>query len=261
MADKKRIVVFGGRELAAKCMEILIQRDDVEIVGVLTRKETDNLWYGKEPCIEILKKYNLHRIETEDDVLDIDADMAFSFLHWNILKKHVIDHFKDGVINLHPAPLPMYRGCWTYQRAIINGDKQFAMTLHYIDPGTDTGDIIKVGWFDMDPNATLIEIYEQTLSQGIELFREMMPSILNGTAPRTTQQELLDKGQPTDFCLARAYKEKEVSLDWPPEKIYNFTRAMDSPVKQGLYKYEPAYLLINGRKVYLTVTEPKLFGK
>lgn len=261
MTDKKKIVVFGGRSLAAQCTEMLITEGNCEVVGILTKKETDNLWYGHDDTIDIVNKYNLPRIEKESDCLDVDADVAFSFLHWNILKQDVIDHFPEGVINLHPAPLPRYRGCWTYQRAIINGDTRFATTLHYIDPGTDTGDIIKVGWFDVDPQWTVMEYFQETLKHGVELFREMMHPILDGTAPRTSQDQLLADGAPTDFCLSKAYKEKEVGLAWEPEKIYEFTRAMDFHIKDGVYKYEPAYLSINGKKVYLTVTPPKVFGK
>ena len=260
MVDTKKIVVFGGREVAAQCLEHLVQQENVEIVGVLTRKQSDNLWYGKEPCLDVIKKYNLPRFEKEDDVLSIEADLAFSFLHWNVLTQKVIEHFRQGVINLHPAPLPRYRGCWTYQRAIMNGDKQFAMTLHYIDPGTDTGDIIKVAWFDMDPQCTVTQLYEQTCRAGFELFKQMLPAILKGAAPRTPQREFIEKGESTNFCLSKAFKEKEVLLDWGLERIYNFARAMDFPLKKGMYKYEPAYLMINAKKVYLTVISPELFG-
>lgn len=117
---RKKVIVMGGRSLAARCLKLLLKDKRVEIVGVVARKEDERFWYGKEPVLRLVRKYDLKTI-TEKDVLNMDADLGFSILHWNILTRDVIDRFKEGVINLHPAPLPRYRGCWTYQRAPISG--------------------------------------------------------------------------------------------------------------------------------------------
>lgn len=249
---------MGGRSLAARCLKLLLKDKRVEVVGVVTREERERLWYGKEPVLRLVKKHNLKTI-SEKNVLNMDVDLGFSILHWNILTKDVIGRFKEGIINLHPAPLPRYRGCWTYQRAIINGDKEFAMTLHYIDEGVDSGDVIKVEWFKITPEMAVKDVYNEALKAGYRLFKDMLPCIIDGSVRRVTQKELISKGERMHFSLAKAYGNKEVDLNWPPEKLYNFVRAMDFPVNSVTYKYEPAYIIVNGRKIYLTVTPVKTF--
>jgi len=45
-------------------------------------------------------------------------------------------------VNSHYAPLPRYAGYWPELWAIWNDEKDFAVTIHYIDRGVDTGNII-----------------------------------------------------------------------------------------------------------------------
>lgn len=47
-----------------------------------------------------------------------------------------------GFINLHPSLLPEYRGMAPQHWPIINGESKTGVTVHYVDEGTDTGDII-----------------------------------------------------------------------------------------------------------------------
>ena len=48
-----------------------------------------------------------------------------------------------GTINCHAGKLPFYRGRNVLNWAIINGESEFGITVHFIDDGIDTGDIIK----------------------------------------------------------------------------------------------------------------------
>lgn len=47
-----------------------------------------------------------------------------------------------GFINLHPSLLPQYRGRAPQHWPIINGEKETGVSVHYVDTGFDTGDII-----------------------------------------------------------------------------------------------------------------------
>jgi methionyl-tRNA formyltransferase len=59
-----------------------------------------------------------------------------------LLKRNIISVPKSGCINLHPSLLPYYRGMSPQHWPIINGDKETGVTVHFIDEGIDTGDII-----------------------------------------------------------------------------------------------------------------------
>ena len=73
----------------------------------------------------------------------LSADLIISIRYGVILQKPIIALAKHGVINLHSGQLPNYRGVMATFWALLNGDKQLATSLHFIDDCTiDTGSII-----------------------------------------------------------------------------------------------------------------------
>lgn len=74
---------------------------------------------------------------------DIDkADVVFSIYEKNLFSKDFLKGKK--IFNFHHGILPSYRGTGTHTWAIVNGEKEFGITLHEIDEGIDTGPIIDV---------------------------------------------------------------------------------------------------------------------
>ncbi|MHC4295127.1 MAG: formyl transferase [Planctomycetota bacterium] len=58
-----------------------------------------------------------------------------------ILTERIISIPKTGTLNAHPGLLPAYRGEDTMRWAILNGDP-IGVTVHFIDRGVDTGEIV-----------------------------------------------------------------------------------------------------------------------
>lgn len=77
--------------------------------------------------------------------LDIEYIVLAGYL--NILSPNIIKAFDKKIINIHPSLLPKYGGDGMYgmrvHRAVIeNGEKVSGATVHFVDEGTDTGEII-----------------------------------------------------------------------------------------------------------------------
>lgn len=70
-----------------------------------------------------------------------EADIVFSIYEKKLFTKEFIDS-KKKVFNFHHGKLPDYRGCGTHTWAIVNGEKDFTITLHEVDYGIDTGAVI-----------------------------------------------------------------------------------------------------------------------
>ena len=83
--------------------------------------------------------------------------------------------------NFHPAPLPEYRGRDLCYHAIMNGEKEFGATIHYMDENFDTGDIIEVKKFDIKHWWTAEELSNQAKLVSQELFVKYLPLILENT--------------------------------------------------------------------------------
>lgn len=67
-----------------------------------------------------------------------------------ILKPAVLDMPRLGCINVHPSLLPRYRGPAPFYWMRRNGERVAGVTVHYMDEGIDTGDIIAQETFEME---------------------------------------------------------------------------------------------------------------
>lgn len=72
---------------------------------------------------------------------DFKIDYCFSFgVH--ILRGELLIIYKNRIINFHPSLLPKYSGLCAIDQAIANGEDVLGNTAHFIDEGSDTGEII-----------------------------------------------------------------------------------------------------------------------
>ncbi|MCZ6603189.1 MAG: formyltransferase family protein [Planctomycetota bacterium] len=111
-----------------------------------------------------------------------------SYGYRHILKMEVLKRLPDRAINLHISYLPWNRGTdpnlWSFAE-----DSPKGVTIHYIDEGIDTGDIIvqrKVE-FPKSERQTLATTYEKLHVVIQELFREHWRDIKRGRCPRRRQ--------------------------------------------------------------------------
>lgn len=159
--------------------------------------------------------------------------------------------FRHGIINLHFAPLPYYRGSKTLSHAIINNEKQYGLTLHYIDEHLDTGPIIAVKWAPLDQNQTALEIMRHFEDLALEFFQEYIEKMILTILPATPQQTIImqEHIQP-HICTRSSFKKLyRISLDWPFQKIHTYVRALT------LAKPEKPFVEKNGQRIFLSLSE------
>jgi len=144
-------VLFTGRKLvSARCLEFL-HESGIEVVGVLT----DN-HLSVSPTADTAMRLGMP-VLTHDGVGDLLAsgelqiDLCLSMLYWRKLTSPFLNTPRRGAINFHPAPLPRYKGCGGYNLAILEARADWGVTAHYMDETIDTGAIIEVDSFPIDP--------------------------------------------------------------------------------------------------------------
>jgi len=59
-----------------------------------------------------------------------------------VLKEPMLQAFPRRIINLHPSLLPKYPGVEAWKQALVAGEKITGCTVHYVDAGIDSGEII-----------------------------------------------------------------------------------------------------------------------
>lgn len=73
---------------------------------------------------------------------DFGTDLVVLAGYMAILSPEFIGAFYGRIINVHPSLLPKYPGLRAIEQAIEAGENQTGVTVHYVDEGVDTGDVI-----------------------------------------------------------------------------------------------------------------------
>ncbi len=126
---------MGRKEVGRGALQWLLNRDDVEVVGVMT---DNHLEYSPTGELAADRSLPLYTFEAALRLLEqgkLDHDLSLSMLYWRKLKKEFLSTPSLGAINFHPAPLPDYKGTAGYNLAILNRMDEWAATAHYMDEG------------------------------------------------------------------------------------------------------------------------------
>lgn len=86
----------------------------------------------------------------------------------------------SALYNIHFSKLPAYKGVYTSAWPILAGESQSGVTLHKIDAGIDTGDIIAQAEFDLLPQETARTLYFKYMEVASSLLGENMDLLLSG---------------------------------------------------------------------------------
>lgn len=92
--------------------------------------------------IQFVRCPKINSIETYKLVKAVNPDLCIIAHFERLIKSPILEIPRMGFINLHPSLLPWYRGMSPQHWPIINGDQETGVTVHYVDAGVDTGDII-----------------------------------------------------------------------------------------------------------------------
>jgi methionyl-tRNA formyltransferase len=161
-----------------------------------------------------------------------------------MLSKAFLDLFPKGCINLHPAFLPYNRGNYPNVWSIVEKTPA-GVTLHYIDEGLDTGDIVAQEKVVIEPTDTGGTLYRKLELAALELFQRTWPSIELGTAPRRRQRA--EPGTCHRRTDVGAIDEIDLEHMYRAEDLINILRARTFPPHPG------AFFRSNGKKIYLSL--------
>jgi phosphoribosylglycinamide formyltransferase-1 len=70
----------------------------------------------------------------------VELVVCAGYMH--LLRPSFIDRFDGRVVNVHPAPLPDFPGAHPLEDLLAAGAPEAAATVHYVDEGVDTGEVI-----------------------------------------------------------------------------------------------------------------------
>lgn len=91
-----------------------------------------------------------------------------------MVKAPLLEAFPRRIINIHPSLLPKFPGIAAWQRALSSGDTKTGCTVHYVDAGMDTGEIIAQGEVPIHPTDTADALHARIQTAEHTLYPEVI---------------------------------------------------------------------------------------
>lgn len=122
------------------------------------------------------------------------VSFALSFGYRHIIRKEVLDRMT--VVNVHVSLLPWNRGADPNLWSWVDGTPK-GVTIHYVDEGIDTGDVIYQEPVTFGEGETLATSYAKLQGAALALLQKHWAEIRSGRCQRTPQ-----RGQGSSHRLA-----------------------------------------------------------
>lgn len=193
-----RIAILGRTGLLFKTMKLLTERGhDVVLVGTCKAApeyevtEADFEQYAKSHEIPFFCNANLRDDSVVEMLRQVNADIAVSVNWMNIIGEASIRCFKFGILNAHAGDLPRYRGNACPNWAMILGEKQIAVSVHFMEANKlDSGDILVKGYLPISKRTRIGEIYAWLEDVIPGMFAEAISGLEAGTIiPKKQSQD------------------------------------------------------------------------
>lgn len=158
------VILLGLNRYGERVYDWLVDRDDANVMCVVTDES----------------QYSTIRELTPD--LLVSAGFKY------IVPEDILKIPELGAINLHHSYLPYNRGYNPDVWSIIEGTPA-GVSVHYMTPDVDAGDIIDRRNVEIKPDDTSKSLYERLEKHQVDIFQENWDDIKSGTTKTITQDE------------------------------------------------------------------------
>jgi methionyl-tRNA formyltransferase len=226
---KMRIGYFADGPWSHNALDAILKDKTLEIVFICARFDTQDKVLRTKAMhhgIQFVVHPNINSKEFMDFLLGACCDLFVSMSFNQIFKNDVINIPKEKTINCHAGKLPFYRGRNVLNWALINDEKDFGVTVHYVDDGIDTGDIILQRCYPITDDDDYSTLLNRSYSYCAEILVDAIKIIQSGVVKRIRQDSIHPVGF---YCPQR--KLGDESLDWSltSREVFNFVRAISKP--------------------------------
>lgn len=243
-----RVFLITSHYMGVLYIDELLRAGD-EIVGVVAWPDSGG-WYVPieyDVRTKAFQKYlplyepdpkKLNSPEFVSVVRNLRPDFIVSGYYPKLFRQALLSIPPGGCVNIHPTGLPRFRGLSPYFTHMLFGDSRNYITMHWLDPGADTGDIIAQASVEILPDDTGFTCGHRLTEAGALMFREYWPLVKAGTAPRTPQDPSIASVFNFDWSLA------EINWGKSATEVWNLVRSLSKPLNG-------AWTTIGGRRLYV----------
>ncbi|MBC8947563.1 MULTISPECIES: methionyl-tRNA formyltransferase [Xenorhabdus] len=232
MSDSLRIIFAGTPDFAARHLAALLNSQH-QVVGVLAppdkpagrgKKLTPSpvKVLAEEHDIPVFQPKTLRTEESQQWVMEQQADIMVVVAYGLILPQAVLDIPHLGCLNVHGSLLPRWRGAAPIQRSIWAGDQETGVTIMQMDAGLDTGNMLLKAICPITNEDTSASLYEKLADIGPKALLNTLDLITSGTLQPEIQDDTLT-------TYAEKLSKDEAKVDWhlPASQIERCIRAFN----------------------------------
>ncbi len=194
-----RILFMGTPAFAVASLRRLVE-DGHDVCGVFTQPDKPKnrgmklqfspvKEYAAEREIPVFQPLKMRDAETLKTVRKLAPELIVVAAYGKILPEEILNFPRYGSINVHSSLLPAYRGAAPINWAILNGEAETGVSIMYMAQGVDSGDVIRTAKTAIDPDENALELTERLALLGAQALSETIPTLADGTASRTPQDE------------------------------------------------------------------------
>lgn len=256
--EKFRIGYFADGPWGHNALDKLLADPDIEVCFIVPRNDTKDEFFKKraeENQIDYLFPVKVNSDEFYELATSYNCDLFVSMSYNQIFRRRIMELPKHKTINCHAGKLPFYRGRNILNWALINDEKEFGITVHYVDDGIDTGDIILQRTYpitDEDNYDTLLEV---AYKECPNILYQAIKEIQNGTSHRIPQDVISKHGL---YCGMRSIGDEVIDINLTSRELFNFVRAICTPGPRAVAYLDGTPVYIN--KVIYNPDFPKYKG-
>jgi methionyl-tRNA formyltransferase/catechol 2,3-dioxygenase-like lactoylglutathione lyase family enzyme len=244
-----RVAYFGrsNEYLSVQGLEIALANPDLSIVSVTAgRGDETAATDGQLQRIarrEGIALRNLRSVRRDAGLLDL----VISFSNPVIFPTDFLSSVRFGVINLHPAPLPAYRGSHGIEHAILEGAEWFGATLHFCAADVDAGAIIDEERVPVGPHDNARTVWANVDEASLALLaRNLERIVADARLGRRVTSRPQNETAARYFDRHSLPDEAAVDLSASADTLRRLVRAYDHP------RRKPAYVVVGNRRLLLS---------
>ncbi|GBE15225.1 bifunctional polymyxin resistance protein ArnA [bacterium BMS3Abin14] len=246
-----KAVVLGYHNIGCTGVEALL-RNGISIQAVFTHRDNpeETIWFrsvaelAASTDIPVYAPDDINHPLWIERIRELAPDIIFSFYYRNIVGPEILAIPPSGCLNLHGSLLPKYRGRVPINWALVNGEKETGVTLHYMTARPDEGNIVARQKIRIDNDDTALTLHGKAAAAAAAMLDDVLPAIKDGTASGTPQ----DHEKATSFG-GRRPEDGEINWSLDAVAVRNLVRAVTRP-------YPGAFSFAGDRKCFFwTVTE------
>lgn len=228
-----RIGFFGGGPQALVTLQAIQGTDDLDIAFVHPRGADDPIVgeFATPAEIEIMPFARINETDAVEYVRSKKLGLIVSINCKQIFHPPLLAASGFGAINVHNGLLPRQRGGGGAFAAIVNGEN-CGVTVHFVDEGIDTGDIIDQREIPVQPTDTMADIQRRMFALTPAMVIDAAHAIAEDRATRRAQ-----KDAPFYYVPAKAPWDELIDWSQTSQAIYDKVRAR-TPGPSNFYLFE-----------------------